>query len=81
MSISRGAHPFHSGTTLEREKTDHVRDIEHWAIRCSVEDAPVVANVFRQLADQIEKTVAGLPRACDHKFIDSKNCVKCGWRP
>lgn len=24
--------------------------------------------------------VRRLPR-CDHKFIDSQACVKCGWRP
>jgi hypothetical protein len=20
-------------------------------------------------------------KRCDHKFIDSKNCLKCGWEP
>lgn len=21
------------------------------------------------------------PKPCDHKFIDSKRCLKCGWSP
>jgi len=22
-----------------------------------------------------------VPKCCDHKFVDSKHCLKCGWVP
>lgn len=25
--------------------------------------------------------IPGRPKVCDHKFVDSPNCLKCGWVP
>ncbi len=29
---------------------------------------------------QVTKAIEA-PKRCDHKFVDSKVCLKCGWRP
>lgn len=44
---------------------------EHALSRCGDE----LAEAIRQVP------VPAPPIRCDHKFVDSTNCLKCGWRP
>lgn len=40
-------------------------------------DVPVAGTVVR---DGLNIVLGSLVK-CDHKFVDSKVCLKCGWRP
>lgn len=35
-------------------------------------------NEFRRQSDRLELIIQA---HCDHKFVDSKTCLKCGWKP
>lgn len=32
-------------------------------------------------SDKKTKKIKKIQKKCDHKFIDSNHCLKCGWRP
>ena len=34
-----------------------------------------------QLVDVVQPFLLEDTEDCDHKFIDSKHCLKCGWKP
>ena len=34
-----------------------------------------------RLADKRRKEREAEQAACDHKFVDSNSCLKCGWMP
>lgn len=54
--------------------------------------ASFLAATYRRAADEFdreargwtalhEKPEVGAQIGCDHKFVDSKHCLKCGWQP
>lgn len=58
--------------------------------RCAVSDCKALALHEAPISiDGLPKTVQHVCKAhldaaqedCDHKFVDSKNCLKCGWTP
>jgi hypothetical protein len=80
---------------LLREKAGEVRNIQRqmtFHLCAPIVDAmmrqeaiPKIVYVASYVADMTfeEKSLVGneAPAGCDHKFVDSNNCLKCGWIP